>query len=618
MSNELFLAASLEWLRLRLRLHAGENISGYQIESAEAEIAPHVPTSALHELARRLELSQFERDTLLLCAAMELDPAMASLCARAQGDAALAYPTFGLALAALPYAAWEAISPQGGLRYWRLVEVTQPSGRPLIAAALRADERIVNYIKGLNHLDDRLEPMAGRLENAPGALAPSQALSAQSAATALRNGVPVQLTGADREAQRLVAAQAAGLCGLIGYKMDGDFLPSDQTSLDSFARLWRREARLLPVAMLLDATDCESTIPIGRFAARCDAPLVIGTRDGWPGLNEIAATVTVKPPTLAERHQAWLDTLGEPATAEELAAGFVLNLPAIEKLAASKPQSLRQECLARTRPHLDALAQRVTPSVDWSDLVLPPFESRQLWQIADHVAGRTTVYQTWGFGQRITRGLGVSALFVGASGTGKTMAAEVLAGHLDLDLYRIDLSAVVNKYIGETEKNLRRLFDAADRGGAILFFDEADAIFGKRSEVKDAHDRYANIEINYLLQRMENYDGLAILATNQRSALDTAFLRRIRFIVTFPSPGQTERRAMWAQAFPIQAPRESLDLDRLATLPVTGGMIRNVALNAAFAAAAAKTSISMPLVLTAARAEFRKADIPVREKDFVL
>jgi SpoVK/Ycf46/Vps4 family AAA+-type ATPase len=216
----------------------------------------------------------------------------------------------------------------------------------------------------------------------------------------------------------------------------------------------------------------------------------------------------------------------------------------------------------------------------------------------------------------MTRGLGISALFAGESGTGKTMAAEVIANELDLALYRIDLSAVVSKYIGETEKNLRRLFDAAEQGGAILFFDEADALFGKRSEVKDSHDRYANIEINYLLQRMEAFSGLAILATNMKSALDNAFMRRLRFVVNFPYPGPDERRRMWQQALPEHVPREGLDYDRLARLGLSGGNIHSIALNAAFMAAARGTAVTQALLLSAARSELRKLDRQVSEAEF--
>jgi SpoVK/Ycf46/Vps4 family AAA+-type ATPase len=196
------------------------------------------------------------------------------------------------------------------------------------------------------------------------------------------------------------------------------------------------------------------------------------------------------------------------------------------------------------------------------------------------------------------------------------MAAEVIANDLRLYLYRIDLSAVVSKYIGETEKNLRRLFDAAEQGGAILFFDEADALFGKRSEVKDSHDRYANIEINYLLQRMEGFSGLAILATNMKAALDPAFMRRLRFIVNFQFPSVKERRQIWEKALPTDTPAEPLDYDRLARLNVTGGNIHSIALNAAFLAASRQSPVSMPLLMTAARAELRKLEKPVTEAEF--
>jgi len=273
-------------------------------------------------------------------------------------------------------------------------------------------------------------------------------------------------------------------------------------------------------------------------------------------------------------------------------------------------------CLASTRPQLDVLAERINPKATWDDIVLPEAESALLHNIAEQVAQRTTVYEKWGFGEKMSRGLGISALFSGDSGTGKTMAAEVIANELRLNLYRIDLSAVVSKYIGETEKNLRRMFDAAENGGAILFFDEADALFGKRSEVKDSHDRYANIEINYLLQRMEAYRGLAILATNMKSALDTAFLRRLRFIVRFPFPGAAERKAIWQRVFPQDMPKSALDYDRLARLNVTGGHIHNIAINAAFLAAHSASPVTMALVLEAARAEFRKIERPINEADF--
>ncbi|HEX9012507.1 MAG TPA: ATP-binding protein, partial [Anaerolineaceae bacterium] len=311
-------------------------------------------------------------------------------------------------------------------------------------------------------------------------------------------------------------------------------------------------------------------------------------------------------------------------TAARLANGFNLSLPEIHGIAARQtalnqagPDGLWGACLERSRPRLDLLAERIEPRSAWDDLVLPEDATRLLHEIAAQVDNRATVYDDWGFRRKMNRGLGISALFAGESGLGKTMAADVIANALRLNLYRIDLSAVVSKYIGETEKNLRRLFDAADKGGAILFFDEADALFGKRSEVKDSHDRYANIEINYLLQRMEAYTGLAILATNMKSALDPAFTRRLRFIVNFPFPGPAERKLIWQKVFPADTPLElddpptRVDYDRLARINLTGGGIYNAALNAAFRAAAAKSKVTMPLLVEAIQTELRKTDRPV-------
>jgi SpoVK/Ycf46/Vps4 family AAA+-type ATPase len=254
------------------------------------------------------------------------------------------------------------------------------------------------------------------------------------------------------------------------------------------------------------------------------------------------------------------------------------------------------------------LAQHISTAAVWDDLVLPETQKRLLSEIAAHVKQRLKVYETWGFGHRGSRGLGISALFVGPSGTGKTMAAEVLANSLRLDLYRIDLSQVVSKYIGETEKNLRRVFDAAEDSGAILLFDEADALFGKRSEVKDSHDRYANIEISYLLQRMEAYRGLAVLTTNMKDAIDSAFLRRIRFVVQFPFPNVEQRLDIWRHIFPADTPTEGVDMEKLSRLNVAGGNIRNIALHAAFLAADADEPVRMKHLLRAARVEYSKLE----------
>ena len=362
--------------------------------------------------------------------------------------------------------------------------------------------------------------------------------------------------------------------------------------------------------------------------------LFLGTHEVRQNLGLPTIVVDVEKPTPSEQQATWNLALGSVAedTLQLLASQFNLNFVTIGQIAQQvltetsnpsiqNPKSKIQNrlwsaCLASTRPQLDTLAQRLDLKATWDDIVLAPEETNLLHQIADQIRQRSQVYQNWGFDKRMNRGMGISALFAGESGTGKTMAAEVIANDLQLNLYRIDLSAVVNKYIGETEKNLRRLFDAAEDGGAILFFDEADALFGKRSEVKDSHDRHANIEVNYLLQRLEGYRGLAILATNFKSSLDHAFMRRLRFIVNFSFPSVAERQLMWEKVFPPETPTEDLDFHRLARLNLTGASIHNVALNAAFLAAQAGTDVTMALVLAAARTEFRKLDRPVNEADF--
>jgi SpoVK/Ycf46/Vps4 family AAA+-type ATPase len=298
----------------------------------------------------------------------------------------------------------------------------------------------------------------------------------------------------------------------------------------------------------------------------------------------------------------------------QLAAGVSSN-----ELARVDSEDLWNACRAISRPRLEHLAERIasrsSAALGWEDLILPQAQKQTLLQLASQSRNRMKVYETWGFATRGRRGLGLNALFCGPSGTGKTLAAEVLASELKLDLYRIDLSAVVSKYIGETEKNLRQIFDAAEAGGVLLLFDEADALFGKRTEVKDSHDRYANIEVGYLLQRMESLQGLAILTTNLKSSLDKSFQRRLRFVVDFPFPDATQREALWGRAFPGKTPTGSLDLKRLAQLNVTGGNIRNIALNAAFLAAAANDSVAMEHLLQATRLEAIKLERPLSETE---
>ncbi len=632
-----------------LLLPPGSSSLDERIERAREEMkkaAEMSPPPALLMLRDRLGLSEFEESVLLLCIGAELDTRVAPLCGAAQGDAIGSHPTFALALALFDEPSWDALSPERPLRYWRLIEIHQPGAQPLTTSALRADERIVNYAKGLNYLDDRLAPLLSALSRADedSSLPPSHVALANAIAARVRGASDepplIELLGTDELGKQLLAQYVAGELGRIAYRLPADSLPHGLAELESLARLWQREAALLPLALYVDAQESSSSgdvsAAVSRFVSRSTGLLFLADRDAAPmvGARDVER-VEVPKPTPREQRDAWLRGLArvdegaipQPGeTSARLAAQFDVGVITIDRIVAAAratppevPTPLADRvwaaAVAHSRPRLDTLAQRIEPKAEWKQLVVPEQEERALRALTAQVAQRTTVYEEWGFAERMNRGLGISALFVGESGTGKTMAAEVIANELELALYRIDLSAVVSKYIGETEKNLRRVFDAAEDGGAILFFDEADALFGKRSEVKDSHDRYANVEINYLLQRMEAYRGLAILATNMKGALDSAFMRRLRFVITFPFPTAVERRAIWRGVFPEKTRLGRLDVDRLARLPLSGGAIHNVALNAAFLAASAGTPVTMSLVLDAARSELRKLDLPANEAE---
>jgi hypothetical protein len=646
-ANARFLAAALTELRLRLEAQTtrgdgthGDGPTGDEAIRAAAEAtaaaeAATEPAPGLRALADRLGLSAYERQVLLLCAAMELDTRTAGLCARAQGDPARAYPTFALAMVIFDAPEWAALSPDGPLRFWRLLEITQPGAEPLTTSPLRADERIVSFLKGLNYLDDRIQPLLAPLDDPdgdPDLPASQQAVAARLAGHLLQADqvAVVQLTGPDTASKRLVARAAARSLGLRLRRMPAALLPTDPGELEQASRLWQREARLLPLALYLEAdADGARGGPVDRFLARSGGVVFFDAADPRPDPGRPVVSVEVARPTAAEQRAAWAAAVpaADQGTTARLAGQFDLDLASILRVAGEAggegdPARLRERlwdaCLRATEPRPGPLAQRITPKARWEQLVLPDDELDLLRSLNGQVRQRARVYDEWGFRAVMSRGFGITALFAGPSGTGKTMAAEVIASHLRLGLYRIDLSAVVSKYIGETEKHLRRLFDEFEAGGALLFFDEADALFGKRTEVRDSHDRYANIEVNYLLQRMESYRGLAILATNAKSALDSAFLRRLRFIVDFPFPDVGLRRRIWTGALPSQTPQAAgLDLDRLARLNLSGGSIHNVALHAAFRAAAAGSRVTMPVLLAAARTEFRKLGLPFREDDFL-
>ncbi|MER7204939.1 ATP-binding protein, partial [Streptomyces sp. NPDC000188] len=421
-------------------------------------------------------------------------------------------------------------------------------------------------------------------------------------------------------------AAAAARSGLGLYSMCAEDVPSDPVERDRLARLWQREAVLLPSALLVEVgeLDRDQRAATESFLAGAAVPVVVSSEDPLRSDRSYGARVAV--PRLDDEEQLGLWTSAfegvdlDEGELRSLVAQFQLPPHVVRSAATAVHRRLPHEDeldaaelawragLDEARIGMDELGRRIEPQAGWDDLVLHERQTSVLREIVAHVRQRATVHQEWGFAATLRRGLGVTAMFAGGSGTGKTLAAEVMAKELGLDLFVIDLSQVVSKYIGETEKNLRRVFDAAERGGALLLFDEADALFGKRSEVKDSHDRYANLEVSYLLMRMEAYRGLAILTTNMKNALDTAFLRRIRFVVDFPFPAEHERAEIWRRVLPPQAPVKGIDASLLAQLTVAGGSIRNIALSGAFLAAEEGDRLQMRHMLAAARTEYLKLE----------
>ncbi len=587
-ANRDALLAELDVVRAWLRSHA----AGHAAPAADdAEAALHAARarldrpSALDEVSIGFGLSTFERSLLLLAAGPELAGDMADDLVAAGGADR---PTFGLGLAALPDAYWGALTPRAPLRYWRLLHLLDPSTpthSPLVA-----DERVLHHLLGAGYLDPDLAAVASTPEPTPDLPATLRRAASQ-VAHGWADGRLVVLAGAQQANLVPVAGAAAALLGRALHVVDASDVPTQPEQRDRFARLLEREAVLGAGAWVVDAAHAPDPQQILRWLHTLDAPACVLTEGDAPVLPDDAVLVTVARVPVAERRASLLSALAahdvEAANctaAPAAAAAFDLALPDVRRAAheAARGRDLWLACRSRAASRFEGLAQVIEPQATWDDLVLPDPQLDQLRALLAAVRHRTTVLDDWGFAARSSRGLGTAALFAGASGTGKTLAAEVIASTLGLDLVVVDLSQVVSKYIGETEKNLRRVFDAAEDSAAVLLFDEADTLFGKRTEVRDSHDRYANLEVGYLLARIESFRGLAVLTTNAKSVLDQAFLRRLRFIVSFPYPDPAARERMWRLAFPPEVPTEGVEPARLASVDLPGGGIAAAALTAAY------------------------------------
>lgn len=624
--NQHYLLVSLAEIKAELKQHIEES------NSTVAEVANELirsESAAINMLCYKLKLSSFERKILLLCAGVELDSEINQLISAFTSNVNSVLPTFGIALQVFKEAHWSALVPASPLRYWRLIELS--SAELVTSSPLKIDEQILHYIVGIQYINERLSDSI-ELVVKESELVPSQAAIAhiivQACSTDAVIPPVIQLFGNDSSDKKAIAERAASELGLQLYCIHPEVIPNSKEQTE-FIRLWNRESVLNGYALFIEEIEPDADRNVQetviQFIEKIQGLTLISTTRPSFKLKKKQVILEVSKPTAKEQLELWRqhlqaemlcsdqDLISLTSQFNMSAKGILLAAEALSKNGSLNHSEadinrLWKVCCNQNRPLLNELAERIPLRATWDDLVLPEPQKESLKDIAIQVQYRKTVYEDWGFAAKSSRGLGISALFYGESGTGKTMASEVLANELQLDLYRIDLSQVVNKYIGETEKNLKRIFDAAEDGGAILLFDEADSLFGRRSEVKDSHDRYGNIEVSYLLQRMETYRGLAILTTNMKNVLDQAFLRRLRFVVQFPFPDLAQRVEIWKHMFSEKTPTGDLDMQKLARLNIAGGNIKNIAMNAAFIAAYDHQPVQMSHVSRAARSEYAKLE----------
>lgn len=607
--------------------------------------------SGLQRLARRFRLTSVEQRVLVCCLAPDWELRFQRYFAYLQNDVSRRRPTIQL-LGDLcgedgdgPFSARALFSPDATLLRERLLimaaaDMPFPARQPVVA------EAVADFLAGAMRPDARLAGVAVIHEPRPrwpdgkwydrhhqivaGLLVPLQ-----------RDGrLPTAyIWGVAGSGRSLITETIAAVTGVRLLRADcRAWIATGDFSRDS-VRALRRDA--LMHGCLIELTRCEALLDPGASEPRAALEEFLAHHDGAgimltgsASMDELSAALAVPVrnceiprPNLSERADLWQRELGargwEPdaAIVDGLSSGFRFTpreirraldsyetSPAAPRAPVLDRETLVRVCRETSRHTIHRFARKIVPRRGWDDLVLPEDSRVQLEEICAGARGRRRVHDDWGFERKLALGAGLNVLFAGPSGVGKTMSAEILAGELGLDLYAVDLSCVVSKYIGETEKNLSVVFDEAETTNCVLFFDECDALFGKRTEIKDAHDRYANIEVNYLLQRIDSYEGIVILATNLRSNLDAAFTRRIRYVVEFPLPEVQHREAIWRKVFPKEAPMSpDVDMEFLARqFKLTGGSIRNIAVNAAFLAASNGGCVGMKHVIHATRRELQK------------
>ncbi|MFN0096627.1 MAG: ATP-binding protein [Dehalococcoidia bacterium] len=599
-------------------------------------------TGRLRKLVDLAGLGPFETACLLLCLACETDLGIERLIAYVQDDVSKRRPRVDLAIRLFAAdgaqgAAMDALHPQSPLRAFQLLHLHDELGQPvtpLLAQTLALDAGLQGYLLGGERLNLTIAPWAHRLERAPGLPVPPGVAALAEGLGSLGQPV-VACSGPDRALTRAAVAELASRLGRPVMAVEIAGLTA-QFGVETALILAEREAALRDAALLLERLEDlrpEDLDAVVTSLQRRTLPAVVALASTgvipWPG-----AAMEVPALHHEDRERLWRGALAglEAPVATSLAGRFHLGADQITRAVSAAhgraaqrqgehavtAEDLFASARDQSTPILSSLARKVTPHYGWGDIVLPPDALSQLHEMCAQVEHRHLVYEIWGFDRKLAMGKGVISLFAGNPGTGKTMAAEIMARALELDLYKIDLSGIVSKYIGETEKNLSAVFAEAETANAILFFDEADALFGKRSEVKDAHDRYANIETAYLLQRLEEYPGLVILATNLKMNLDDAFLRRLHFVVDFPMPEEPERLRILQGCLPDAVPLGGdLDLPFVARqFKISGGNLRNIVLSAAFLAATDRGALGMSHLMRATRREYQKMGRMVTQAEF--
>jgi len=613
------------------------------------ESMPMAEANPIANLARLFELTALDCHILLICLAPEVDRRYDRLYAYLQDDVSQRRPSVNLMVNLLGgdvverFAVWERLQPDRPLRANHLIEtVPDPSQATptFLAHHLKLDHRIVLYLLGDTTVDPRLKhtvtlqmpsDMKTRVVEVPETLRLAME-------NALQNDPPiVHLHGANGTGRKSAAEAVCARYDTPLITADLNLMKELDIPVQLAWELALREAALNNAALLLynwdaclNQSDLQPPADLWKAVERYPRVVFLSGSESFepldPERTRKLLRINFSMPAYEIRFAAWREALQSSNVnlsderLDELASKFKLTGSQISlavhtatDLAASRGEEATIEDLisgaqAHSSLKLGRLAKRIVPRFAWGDLILPPDRIEVLREICARIRYGHVVNDSWGFSHRVAAAPGVTALFAGESGTGKTLAAEVIAHDLGLLLYKIDLSAVVSKYIGETEKNLSVIFDEAHQSNAVLFFDEADALFGKRSEVKDAHDRYANLEVAYLLQQLEIYEGVAILATNLRQNLDEAFTRRLSFLVDFPFPEREYREKLWVSHFPSEAPLGmDVDLYELSDrFSLAGGNIRNAAIASAYLAAADGGQITMAHLRHAIKREHQK------------